>query len=131
MLSASQLASMRLAFDASLPDQAQVLRIARAPDGQGGSILGWTVVATLPCRVMPPQLMAREEPRAGRVTSVTPWTVTLPAFADVLVSDRLVTLDDALARGLGGPGGRTLEVSAVRGPRSWQLQRVVECVEVA
>jgi len=99
------------------------MRLTRTADGRGGYTDTWAAIATnVPCRVSPSnrlQALAEQAGRPGQVGAWAPWHVKLPASQDVTVRDRIVAAGHPV----------TLEVSAVDGPRSWEITRNAYAVE--
>lgn len=119
MLSAADLAGMRDTLDESLPDTAIIQRKTRAGDGQGGGTETWAAVGTVPCRVSPVETRGDDESIAGdRTLQTVDYVITVPQGTDVRAVDRLVS------------GGVTYEVVKVKGPRSWELARRVDVVQI-
>ncbi|NLD42334.1 MAG: head-tail adaptor protein [Chloroflexi bacterium] len=116
MLSGAELAAMRAAQEAALPETCTRLRPALADDGTGGRTAGPPSGETFACRLAPTG--GREVEAAARLTSAVTYTVTLPAGADVRAEDTLAV------------GERRLEVIAVLGGGAWETARRVLCVEV-
>ncbi len=106
MLSAVDLASMRAAVMASLPETARILRVIRQSDGLGGFLEVWTELATAPCRVAPRENTPVETAVGGRIVDRVLWVITLPAGLDVRPDDRIAV------------GSRTFEILGVLSPRS-------------
>ena len=115
MLSATEIADIREAIEASLPETVEVQRATRAPDGAGGSTESWQAAGSYPARLAPAGGEAERE-MAGRLAGRSLWRVTLPAEADVRLADRVAV------------AGRTFEVVGVRA-RSIEVCRVVLGVE--
>lgn len=111
---------MRATLEESLPDTCTIKRKMVADDGQGGQTETWGDLATgVACRLAPlSSQMDREEEVEDRVSATKYRLVTLAADQDIKVEDLVVV------------AGRTLEVRGLRDPRSWQLSRRVECLEV-
>lgn len=114
MLSATDLATMRAAQAAALPNTCVRTRVTLVSDSAGGYTEMPTTVS-YPCRVAPTS--GRELEIAARVTSAVTLTVTLPHDASVLASDRLAV------------DGRTLQVVAALGGGAWQTALRVLAVE--
>ena len=102
MLSATEIATMRAALDASLPDSATVKRRTLTSDGAGGFTESWATQATVACRLAPSGLSPAERVISDKVTATSTWTITMPALTDVGVADRIVI-----------GGSRTFEVVGV------------------
>lgn len=118
MLSATDLQIMRAARAGLLPDTCQIQRPARAGDGQGGWSDTWATVATVACAVAPDTEDPEPEAVADRLAAVVKWFVTLPALTDARAGDRVLT------------GGRTFTVVSPYAPRSRELSRRCQCLEV-
>lgn len=118
MLSTSDIAAMRTALTASMPDSVAISRATSVSDGYGGLTETWATVATVAGRVSPTGYAPDERAVAQRLGNVSSWVVTMPALTDVRVTDRLAV------------GSRTFEVKEVLGPRSYEVSRRVVCVEV-
>lgn len=108
---------MRSEINGEFIDTCQVLRAATTPDGMGGQRETWSVVSSPDCDVSSAE-GGDERTFPVQVISVAPYVVTLPADTDVIPADRI------LWRGL------TLEVKAVAGPESEELERLVACRKV-
>jgi hypothetical protein len=119
MLSAADLTAMQVTLDASLPDTATVYRVARTSDDAGGYTDAWAAAGSaVACRISPVS-SGRELAVAAKLTSVSPWVLTLPAGTNVTTADQLRT------------STRTFEVLAPLAPRSWEISRRVICEEIA
>lgn len=111
--------------DELLPDEATLKRPTYAPDGGGGRTQIWTVVGTLRCRLEPYGGATSARGAGGesdthpgeRLESRTSHMVSLPADADVRLTDRLEI------------NGVTFEVNVVRVRAAWELTRRVEVKE--
>ncbi len=116
MLSATEIADIREAIEASLPETVEVQRASRVADGAGGQTVTWSPAGTYPGRLAP---AGGEDERefAGRVAGRSLWRITLPALADARLADRVAV------------GGRTFEVLGVRA-RSFEVCRVCLAVEI-
>ncbi len=120
MLNEGELEAMRETVEGSLPDTCTIKRKAVTDDGQGGQTEAWSDLATgVACRLSPLSSQIDNEGEVeDRVATTKFRLVTLPASQDIKVEDRVIV------------GGQTLEVRGLRDPRSWQLSRRVECLEV-
>lgn len=119
MISAGELAEMRTELDASLPDSCAIQRPTDASDGALGQTRTYGTVATLACRLAPRNFDRQDEQAiADRETAIRAQLITFSAGADVRERDRIVA------------GGRTFEVQSIDGPRSWELSRRVQALEV-
>jgi SPP1 family predicted phage head-tail adaptor len=116
-LTAGELAAMRAAQNAALPDTCVIRRVTLTPDSYGGHTEEWNDIATVACRVAPSGHSPQEQVIAERMSATSTWTLTLPADTDVTAADRLVV------------GARTFEVAAVLA-RSFETARRVVCTEV-
>ncbi len=117
MLSATEIAAMREAAEAALPDTAQIRRRTLTPDGAGGHTESWSTVTTVACRVAPLGRSPDERVIAERLTATSAWTITLPALTDVQPADQIVV------------GTRVFGVAGAL-VRSEEITRRVVCVEV-
>src|SRR5690242_8333550 len=121
MLAAADLDGMRATLDASLPDTCAIVSGATVPDGAGGSVpVDPESSATVACRVSPASELVRqaEAVEAARIASQAPWVITFPHGTSVSEDDRVTS------------GGRTFEVAAVFGPRSFSIDVRVLCREI-
>lgn len=92
--------------EALMPDVAEVMRMARVSDGQGGFVTELTVVATTKCRVRP--ISGEERQAASQTTTVLEAKAFLPWAVEVKTVDKIR---------VGGPTGVKYEIKAVL-PRS-------------
>lgn len=110
MLTAADLAGMRLVLDTSLPDSCDILSSVLVEDGSGGYD-DTPVSVTVPCRVSPLATAGRdfESYDAGRIVSSVPWVITVP-FGNVIgPTARIVHL------------GNSYEVIAVGSARTYEI----------
>lgn len=116
---------MRTEAATALPDTCSVSRLTRTPDGRGGYTDAWNAIATgVACRISPNTRLAalpEQQGRPGQLGAYAPWRVKLPANQDVTVRDRIVSASFL----------HPLEVTAVSGPRSWEITRDVFAVEAS
>jgi len=120
MLSASDLAAMREAQDAALPDTCTIRRKTLVSDGMGGYTETWSDLATgVKCRIATSRYRPEEAAIAEKFTGRTLWMLTLPAGTDVTNEDRVVL------------SGTTYEVVGVLSAGSWEMCRRVLVVEVS
>jgi hypothetical protein len=119
MLSSAELTALRAAQAATFDQSAVIKRLPTfVSDGAGGATAGSpTTVATVACRVAPANVADTEMVAAAGVVSRQVWRVTVPQGTDVRAADWLTI------------GGRTLDVMAIYGPRSFETARVLVCVE--
>jgi head-tail adaptor len=117
MLTAADIASLRAAQEAALPETVTISRLTLADNGAGGFSESWATAATVSGRIGPYNRQASESIVAERLGGRAGYTVTLPALTDVREADRLVV------------GTRTFEVVQVI-RRSHETARVVVCAEV-
>jgi head-tail adaptor len=116
MLSPGELASMRAEAEKTMAESCQIGRRAEVADGGGGKTVTWPTVATVKCGRAPlGQQGSGEHTQGDRVTPEAEWIMTLPHGTDVRTADRLTI------------GVAAYEVVAVRGARTWELTRRVEC----
>lgn len=120
LLSAGDLASMRTVLDTSLPDTAVIWSRTLASDGQGGRTQTYAAAGTVACRLSPISAMSAgsEDVRGDRQAAVADRVLTMPASTTIAATDRVVV------------ASQTFEVTAIHAPRSWELSRRVDCVEV-
>lgn len=117
MLTDADLAMMRSAQEALLPDTCTVRRVMLADDGYGGQAETWGDVASYACRLSP-IASPKELLLAGHPAQVADWMVTLPHDADCKAADHIII------------GTRTLEVVGVVQGQSWQTALRVIAKEV-
>lgn len=116
-LSAGDIALMREDVESSLPETVVIQRATYASDGMGGSIPTFAAFGTAAARVDPMRSTSGGEVASqGRETGVSEWVVIMAYNGTVSASDRIVHQ------------GRTLEITEVRTPQSWQLLTRCECV---
>ncbi len=118
MLTAAEIADMRATQDMALPSSCAISRVALTSDGAGGQTESWSTNATVSCRLGALGNSGAERVIAERLTSVTPFVVTLPAGTDVLPKDRIVV------------DGRAFEVVVVLDKAAWETARRVAVTEV-
>lgn len=101
----------------ALPDTAVVSRPSRVSDGEGGSTVSYSTVATVACRISPLGNAAQETVIGEAARAIAQYVINLPAETDVESDDRLIV------------GSRTFEVvETVK--RSYEVIRRVICREV-
>ena len=118
MLNTAQITALRAQQALALPDTVVIQRRTLASDGAGGPTETWAALATVAGRLSADNRAAREAAAAGRLTTSTPYRVTLPAETAVASADRLVI------------GVRTFEVNQVMAGGAWETARVCLCVEI-
>jgi SPP1 family predicted phage head-tail adaptor len=119
VLTDGEISQMRTQLERTLPDTAVIQRRTLASDGQGGSVETWAPIGTASCRISPVNLRGDlERERADSMAEERPRVVTLPADTTIEGRDRIVIADT------------TYEVTHVDGPRSYELARRVDVVEV-
>lgn len=116
MLTTDDLTAIRADIVALLPDSCEIKRLTTDSDGMGGQTESWDTQATVSCRIAPAGGGPQERTIANKLSSVSAWTITLPAETDVKTTDRLVV------------GSRAFEVVAVLA-RSGEVARRVVCTE--
>ena len=118
MLSAAELDDMAATLEESLPDSCDVVRAEKESDGAGGQRTVSVTLTTVACRVSPASTAVRnaEGVEVATIMSQAPWLITVPRGTDVVESDYVVRAD-----------GEDFEVSAVLGPRSYELGRRLLC----
>lgn len=114
-LSDGDLALMRQDVETTLPESVVIQRATYASDGMGGSIPTWAAFGTAPARV-DPMSSGIERAQGGRESGASEWVVIMAYDGTVSASDRIVH------------SGRTLQITEVRTPQSWQLLTRCECV---
>ncbi len=119
MISAAQLTALQADMQVLLFTSCSILRKTIASDGAGGTTDTWATLSSPLCRITPEvERGIAEKAEELRVEVEQRWTIALPAGQDVGVKDRITA------------NGLTYEVSAVGGPQSLELERLVTCVEV-
>lgn len=110
MLSAAELAAMRVVQTAALPGTAVIERCTLASDGMGGYDQTWAAAGTVAARLYPQntRVVAESVMGGAQVISETRWFVTLPVGSTVTAADRLVI------------DGRSWEVMSVNNSEMWQ-----------
>ncbi len=108
MLSAAELAGMRAAQEAALPDTCHIRVRTKISDGQGGSTETWSTVVTA-CRIRP---MSNEQVQrfADRLVGVSGWVITLPYGTAVALGDQ-VRLDGVDYEVVGTNDGESLQTA--------------------
>lgn len=91
-LTTGELALLRQDSTQSLPQTLTVLRLTSLSDARGGMGQVYEVAHTnMPCRAAPGSTRTEAERElADRLGIISPWMVTVPWDADVLMDDRLV-----------------------------------------
>ena len=117
MLTADELAGLRTAQAAVLPDTDTIHRRTQTPDDSGGWVTEETT-HTLKCRVAASPFAPDREILAGKEIEGPAWRITFAAGADVRNDDRVTV------------NGRRFEVVAVYGPATYETARVTVCAEV-
>jgi hypothetical protein len=121
MISAGALASMQRTVQGAMTTPCQVLRKSAVSDGAGGFVDTWSTVQSTVCYVAPAAGAAagtREAEALGRIEEQNRFIVRLPAGTDVDIKDRIAAL------------GVTYEVTSVQTPRTMEIARLVNCVQV-
>lgn len=106
MLSAADLAAMRITQEATMTESCVRRRPVYVTDAFGRQVPASSDVATYPCRLGAPS--TRELEAAGRLAELPGVMVTLPFHADVRHDDRLEV------------GGRVLRVVGILRYGAWQ-----------
>jgi head-tail adaptor len=114
-LTDAEIDSMQAVGDAHLAGTAVIQRATAVSDAGGGGSLTWANVGTVSARFAPviSTGTTNEDVQGGRMTAEVDSIVTVPAGTDVRVTDRLVS-------------GGTFEVTNVRSPQTWEINRRVE-----
>ena len=118
MLSATELADMKLNVTATLVDSCIRRRPTSTADGAGGSIVSWATSSAMPCLLMPAGVQAQLELVAQSLTLVSPYVVRFAAGTDIRVDDELDI------------GARTFVVKAPLAGGAMELVRRVAVVEI-
>jgi head-tail adaptor len=117
MLTDSDLAAMRQAQEAALPETATIKRATNTRTASGGTTQSWATAGTSACRLSS-RGVPREYLEAGAARGVQYWMVTMPHGTNVTREDQLVI------------GARTLEVVGFASGGAWQTALRAVCVEV-
>lgn len=115
-LDAGDLALMRDDLELTLPETVVVKRATFASDGLGGSVPTWAAIGTPAARVDPINRTGQEAAQQGREIGEAAWVVIMAYDGTVSAADQIVHQ------------GRTLQITEVRTPQSWQLMTRCECV---
>lgn len=118
MFTPSELAEMRRAVEAHLPEQATVKRLTVEDDGGGGKDETWQDQATVAADVAKTNTPSESEAGEKVVVNRATYQVTLPAGTDVLPGDRIAI------------SGLLLHVLTVYPRGTVELARMAACVEV-
>ena len=116
MISAADVAAMRLEQEAWLDGTATIYTATRTSDSAGSSTVAWVATGTAACRLMP--MSARESVWSAAVREAAEWVVTLPHSVTVTHAQRIVV------------DGRTLDVVGVENRHSIDTATRAACVEV-
>ena len=87
LLSASELASIRVERNDFLPDTAIIYRYALVSDGGGGYTESWPAVGTVSCYVWTREATDNEMAIGGQPTSRTRWYIEVPHDTSVDARD--------------------------------------------
>lgn len=118
MLTAAEIAQMRVTQAAALPDTGTVQRKSAPADGRGGQAVSYTDFATgVNCRLGQGQ-GAKPGTRGDRIDTRIPWVVTFAYNQDIRSTDRIVI------------GGRTFEVISLEDHTEWMTALRVNCIEI-
>lgn len=111
ILSAAEVACMRSAVAASLPDTVTILTRSDVSDGMGSVVRSWVEQANVAGRIGPAGggSVGGEVERAGTYLAVQSWTLTLPHGTTITTADRVLV------------NGFLHEVVEVTTARSWEL----------
>jgi len=124
MLTDEEIDSMRETTFASLPDTCRIVSSVLATTAGGGTRPTVTIGPALACSVVPAMSSAINEAAVmERLGNLEAWMVSIPAETAIAEKERL----DVLVGGV----TRRLEVQAVYGPESFELERRVVCTEVS
>lgn len=104
-----------------MPASGTIYSRSQADDGIGGRTQTYTASGTVDCRIDPldTQSAGGEPVIADRLATTRQVVITIPAGTAIAATSRIAS------------GGATYEVTNIRAPRSWELTRRVEGVEVS
>lgn len=117
MLTATELASMRVIATSALPDTAVVSSGTFVSDSGGGGSIAYVPSGTVDCRIAPVAVAEGERTSGGRISADAEYVVTLP-FDVEITTDSQLEID-----------GETYHVELIR-DRSWNLSTRVEVQKV-
>lgn len=117
MLTPDELAAIRAAQEAAMPDTCTVQTATQVADGQGGFEPTWADGATYACRVSSRGL-PREYLEMAAISGAHYWMVTLPQSAVVTREHRLKI------------GSRILSIVGFASGGTWETAKRAVCVEV-
>jgi head-tail adaptor len=111
---------MQAVGDAHLAGTAVIQRPTAVSDAGGGGSVTWGNAGTVVARFAPvvSASTADEDVEGGRMTPDIDAVITVPAGTDVRTSDRIASQS------------RTYEVTTVRTPQTWEINRRLEVSEV-
>jgi hypothetical protein len=117
-LTDAEIDSMQAVGDAHLAGTAVIQRATSVSDAGGGGSVSWANVGTVSARFAPviSTGTTNEDVEGGRMTADIDAIATVPAGTDVRVTDRLVS-------------GGTFNVTNVRTPLTWEVNRRIEVTE--
>ena len=119
MLTAAEIASMRVTAASVFDDTAVISTYADETTAAGSSTERWTPAGTVPCHLSPITRRGEREPVEGeRVSARSEWILTVPTGTVIAETSRVTV------------GERQFEVATVLAPRTWELARRVEMIEV-
>jgi len=116
VITAEDLAMMQDAVSGLRTTPCTISRYTSVDDGAAGQTNTYAPLPNAPlCRVMAMPQVVAEQDAEGRLQSVVRWTIALPPGQDVTAKDRIVAQ------------GVTYEVTDVLGPKSNEIERIVQC----
>ena len=115
-VTAADLAWMQSSVTGLRPTPCTISRYTSVADGWGGTTETWANLATTTCRVMASTQTVVEQVEEARPVNNVRWTIAFAAGTDVTKRDRII------AQGI------TYEVTAVMGPKTNEIERLVQCV---
>lgn len=118
LLTANDMAVMRAAQNAALPDTCTRTRTPLVSDGMGGQKEGMPTTASYACRLSNRGVPSQYE-AMGAALGQQLWMVTLPCDADVIAEDVLAI------------GAQTMRVLGIASGGEWQTATRAVCVEVS
>lgn len=116
MLTADQLASMKLTQVAAMPGTCSILALTENSDGMGGRTESWSTVASgVPCRLSPMQAMGTDVEAVvmERFQGRSLWQLTVPVTQAISHNNRVTV------------AGTVYEVVQVRDGGQWETARRV------
>ncbi len=117
-VTAADLAWMQSSVAGLRPTTCVISRHTQVADNWGGTTTTWVNLATTTCRVMARTQIVTEAVTEARLNNNVRWMLAFAPGTDVTNYDRV------LAQGI------TYEVAGVLGPKTHEIERLVDCVVV-